>query len=38
VAWDGTYRGSPLPSGTYYYLIDTKTNKKLLSGWIAIVR
>ena len=23
--WDGTFSGSPLPVGTYYYMIDLKT-------------
>jgi gliding motility-associated-like protein len=38
IPWDGTYKGSALPSGTYYYLIDTKTNTKMISGWVAIIR
>jgi gliding motility-associated-like protein len=36
--WDGTYKGSPLPTGTYYYVIDLKNNLKLLSGYVAIIR
>jgi gliding motility-associated-like protein len=38
IPWDGTYRGSKLPVGTYYYLIDLKTGYKLLSGFVAIIR
>jgi len=38
IPWDGTYKGSRLPVGTYYYVIDLKTGYKLLSGYIAIVR
>lgn len=34
--WDGTYNGSRLPSGTYYYKIDLK-NGKVYSGWVQIV-
>ncbi|RKR85117.1 gliding motility-associated-like protein [Mucilaginibacter gracilis] len=37
-AWNGTYNGSPLPVGTYYYLIDPRNNFSLLSGWVCIVR
>jgi len=36
--WDGTYRGSKLPLGPYYYVIDLKTGYKLLSGYITIIR
>ena len=38
VAWDGTYKGSPLPVGTYYYLIDLKNGIPLLSGYVAIIK
>ena len=36
-AWDGTYNRSPLPEGTYYYVIDLKT-KPVLSGAVTIIR
>lgn len=36
--WDGTRNGSPLPTGTYYYIIDLKNNTPKLSGWVLIVR
>jgi gliding motility-associated-like protein len=38
VPWDGTYKGSPLPTGTYYYVIDLKKNNPLLSGYVAIIK
>ncbi|MGZ3819443.1 MAG: T9SS type B sorting domain-containing protein [Mucilaginibacter sp.] len=37
-SWDGTYKGSPLPEGTYYYVIDLKNNTPKISGWVLIVR
>lgn len=37
--WNGTYNGHPLPVGTYYYVIDLKTEfYPRLSGWVFIAR
>jgi len=36
--WDGTYNGSPVPVGTYYYIIKFADNKDPLSGSIAVIR
>jgi gliding motility-associated-like protein len=37
--WNGSLNGSPLPFGTYYYLIDLKTSLlPKLSGWLEILR
>ncbi|MEN0052694.1 MAG: gliding motility-associated C-terminal domain-containing protein [Mucilaginibacter sp.] len=33
--WDGTYKGSKLPAGTYYYII--KSGTQVLSGWVHII-
>jgi gliding motility-associated-like protein len=38
VPWDGTYKGVNVPVGTYYYIIDTKSGNKPLSGWVAVIR
>jgi len=38
VPWDGRYKGINVPSGTYYYIIDTKTGNKPISGWVAVIR
>jgi gliding motility-associated-like protein len=38
-AWNGTYNGSALPVGTYYYLIDlAEDDLPKPSGWIFIAR
>jgi gliding motility-associated-like protein len=37
VVWRGHNQGGqPLPAGTYYYVIDTKT--KRYSGWVELIR
>lgn len=36
--WDGTLSGKPLPSGTYYYVINLKNGSPILSGWVLLVR
>ena len=39
VPWDGTLDGSPLPVGTYYYIIDLKTDLlEPMTGPITIMR
>jgi gliding motility-associated-like protein len=36
--WNGTYKNKPVPAGTYYYIIDTKVGRQVLSGFVDIVR
>jgi gliding motility-associated-like protein len=36
--WDGTLRGRPLPAGTYYYVVDTKTGDARMTGYVTIIR
>ncbi|WP_107829102.1 gliding motility-associated C-terminal domain-containing protein [Mucilaginibacter yixingensis] len=36
--FDGSYNGQPLPSGTYYYIINFNTSCGLLSGSLTIIR
>ncbi|WP_448699356.1 PKD domain-containing protein [Mucilaginibacter sp. AW1-3] len=38
VPWDGKYNGTPLPIGTYYYIINPKHGREVLSGYITILR
>lgn len=36
--WDGTYNGKPLPAGTYYYVINTNTERKSIAGYVTILK
>lgn len=36
--WAGTYNGSQLPTGAYYYVIDLKDGRKKLSGQVTIIK
>lgn len=36
--WDGRVSGSPLPIGTYYYIINPKNNKPQVTGSVTIIR
>lgn len=38
VEWDGYFKGSLLPVGTYYYIINPKNGRKTLSGSVTIIR
>jgi len=38
IPWDGDYKGSPVPVGTYYYLINLNAGVPLLSGFVAVIR
>ncbi len=36
--WDGTYSGTPLPVGTYFYIIETEKNAKPINGFLILQR
>jgi gliding motility-associated-like protein len=36
--WDGTYRGTALPGGTYYYIINPKNGRKIIAGNVTIIK
>lgn len=36
--WDGTFNGTPLPMGTYYYVIDLHDGINVYKGAITIIR
>ncbi|HEY1060106.1 MAG TPA: cadherin-like beta sandwich domain-containing protein [Daejeonella sp.] len=36
--WDGSFEGSPLAQGTYYYVIDFGAGKNRLKGFVSIVK
>ncbi|MGF7072969.1 PKD domain-containing protein [Mucilaginibacter sp. 3215] len=38
VPWDGKYKGSYLPPGTYYYIIDPKNGREVIAGNVTIIR
>jgi gliding motility-associated-like protein len=38
VSWDGRYNGQQLPAGVYYYIINPKNGKPVLSGSVTIIR
>ncbi|GAB3903446.1 PKD domain-containing protein [Mucilaginibacter boryungensis] len=38
IAWDGTFKGTDVPVGTYYYIINPKNGRKVITGSITIIR
>jgi gliding motility-associated-like protein len=36
--WNGKWKGQDLPAGTYYYVLDPKNGRKLIAGYVTILR
>jgi gliding motility-associated-like protein len=38
VPWDGTINGKPVPVGTYYYIVNPKNGRGVMSGYVDVIR
>jgi gliding motility-associated-like protein len=36
--WDGKVNGNPVPMGTYYYIVNPKNGRKIMSGYVDVIR
>ena len=36
--WDGTINGKPVPIGTYYYIVNPKNGRTIMSGYVDVIR
>ncbi|HEX3384306.1 MAG TPA: gliding motility-associated C-terminal domain-containing protein, partial [Mucilaginibacter sp.] len=36
--WDGSFNGSPLAEGTYYFVVDLGPNLRKFRGYVSILR
>jgi len=36
--WDGTYNGTPVPEGTYFYIIEYMEGFETSTGWVQVLR
>ena len=38
VPWDGKVNGKEVPIGTYYYIVNPKNGRKIMSGYVDVIR
>ncbi len=38
IAWDGRYKGKPVPMDTYYYIIEPGSGRDPIAGYVMVVR
>ncbi|MBC7875222.1 MAG: gliding motility-associated C-terminal domain-containing protein, partial [Ferruginibacter sp.] len=38
VPWDGTVNGKQVPIGTYYFIVNPKNGRKIMSGYVDVIR
>jgi gliding motility-associated-like protein len=36
--WDGTVNGKEVPVGTYYYIVNPKNGRSIMSGYVDVIR
>ena len=36
--WDGSFNGKTLPFGTYYFVLDPKSGRKKIAGYVTIIK
>ena len=37
-AWNGTYKGKPLPHDTYYYRLEPGSGREPVTGYVTIIK
>lgn len=37
-AWDGTYQGKPLPTDSYWYVLEIKPGNRIIKGYLTLKR
>jgi gliding motility-associated-like protein len=38
IPWDGRFKGAEMPVGTYYYIINPRNGRKVMSGSVTIIK
>ncbi|MBK7289473.1 MAG: PKD domain-containing protein [Chitinophagaceae bacterium] len=38
IPWDGTINGKPVPIGTYYYIVNPKNGRVIITGYVDVIR